>query len=80
MGLGEHELEGWEGPTESEVSRDVAIEVREHPHEEFKLPKDEERSCRCIRQTFVDIGDGLFMRLHKGYSVSARRSLQNELG
>ncbi|CAB1117154.1 unnamed protein product [Ectocarpus sp. CCAP 1310/34] len=27
MGLGEHELEGWEGPTQDEVSRDVAIEA-----------------------------------------------------
>lgn len=27
MGLGEHELEGWEGPTQDEVSRDVAVEV-----------------------------------------------------
>lgn len=28
MGLGEHELEGWEGPTQGEVSRDVAVDVR----------------------------------------------------
>lgn len=27
MGLGEHELEGWEGPAQGEVSRDVAVEV-----------------------------------------------------
>ncbi|CAM9385522.1 unnamed protein product, partial [Ectocarpus sp. 12 AP-2014] len=27
MGLGEHELEGWEGPTQDEVSRDVAVEA-----------------------------------------------------
>lgn len=27
MGLGEHELAGWEGPSKAEVSRDVAVEV-----------------------------------------------------
>ncbi|CAM9330763.1 unnamed protein product, partial [Ectocarpus sp. 4 AP-2014] len=27
MGLGEQELEGWEGPTQDEVSRDVAVEA-----------------------------------------------------
>ena len=37
MGLGEHELEGWEGPTEPEVARDVAVEVREHLYDESKL-------------------------------------------
>ncbi len=37
MGLGEHELEGWEGPTQGEVSRDVAVEVsgRSHATEEL---------------------------------------------
>lgn len=27
MGLGEHELEGWEGPSKTEVATDVAVEV-----------------------------------------------------
>lgn len=27
VGLEEHELEGWEGPTQSEKTRDVAVEV-----------------------------------------------------
>lgn len=30
MGLGEHELEGWEDPTHGEVSRDVAVDVSIH--------------------------------------------------
>lgn len=34
MGLGEHELEGWEGPTQGEISRDVAVDVSIHTHEE----------------------------------------------
>lgn len=46
MGLGEHELEGWEGPDEGEVARDVAVEVSEHSHDGSKLPKAKERSRR----------------------------------
>lgn len=30
MGLEEHELEGWEGPTGAEVGREVAVEVLLH--------------------------------------------------
>lgn len=54
MGLGEHELEGWEGPTQGEVSRDVAVEVSEHSHDEVKLP-NAEKSSRG-RRTFIAIG------------------------
>lgn len=46
MGLGDHELEGWEGPTESEVSRDVAVEVSELSHDESKLPSAKKISGR----------------------------------
>lgn len=38
MGLGEHELEGWEGPTEGGVSRDVAIEASGQSHDEWNVP------------------------------------------
>lgn len=44
MGLGEHELEGWEGPTHGEVSRDVAVEVSGHLHDKSKLPNVEKPS------------------------------------
>lgn len=77
MGLEEHELEGWEGPTEGEVARDVAVEVSERSHDEAKLPNAEESYRRWMG----------FRREHRpiafartgGYSVSTSRPLHNEL-
>lgn len=48
MGLGEHELEGWEGPTQGEVSRDVAVDVSIHTRRRTKTSARSSRRWKRI--------------------------------
>lgn len=48
MGLGEHELEGWKGPAQGEVSRDVAVEVSRQSHDASNFPNVTKSSRRVL--------------------------------